>query len=107
MIAGFFFTLALVLFISARFYSKASRRYKAKERAPTPWDVRSQLAFAPLTPAHWKMALPAAIVGCVFLYVQSDTGVAAIMTGFLTSTEFKDVEVFRMQEIGIVKSIGT
>jgi hypothetical protein len=39
------------------------------------------------------------------LYIESNTGVAAVMTVFLTSEGSQDVEVLRLTEFGVVKSV--
>merc|ERR1712048_301079 len=64
------------------------------------------LANAPLTGAHWRIAVPMLIFGCVCLYIHSNTGKAAVMTVFLTSAEHPNVDVYSLMTLGVVKSVS-
>lgn len=63
------------------------------------------LAALQHTPTYWRLCVPTFAVGCILLYIESNTGVAAVMTVFLTSEGSQDVEVLRLTEFGVVKSV--
>jgi len=99
-IAGITLSLAVAVCVLCELQSRCGK----KSGRPPPSSCYC-LASAPLTPGRWRTSVPIFVVGCIFLYIQSNTGEAAVMTAYLTSPEFRDVEMYRLTSFGVVKSI--
>jgi len=104
--AGITLSAALAVGIVSELRSRSSgssmRFWGSDNSATTSVD---SLANAPSTAARYRLSVPMFILGCVLLYIQSNTGIAAVMTAYLTSEDFPDVEVYELTEFGVIKSI--